>query len=1058
MWTVDVSAAAQVKMAADVVDLRTKERAVVAALALHHPHPAKAAELAPLIWGDDIPATATKAIHNHVSRLRRSAPELILTAHDGYRLAAGTTIENNGSTASYSDLADQPQVALARARDRRRSLQREDDELVAELRISSTDALATSAALLAERAPHRFIRWWWLAVVTARLGRRRDALDVIRRCREWHRETSASSTMRALNRLETAIIADDMFLDSPSILAPQSLGGPAAEGAVAAGVDEYERALGTIDPMGAIEAIVDDIDTVAGSRYLLAPPGGGKSTAVRTLVDRLSSTGWNCFVVACSPIEPNPLQPIAELARQVNDRSGHADDVASNERRSSGGAPGEHVASLVSRLVAPARRRTLLVVDDVHYATTTTQLFLQQLASAVDHAGTHVSLLLASRHAVDGITDVAVTRELPAWSANAVSHYLQSYLTPGLWADGAIAWVAHRSGGNPLYVRELTIDVLRALPQQQPNTPFVPPIGIDNATSASYRIAHLSAEVSDVLQIAATLGEVFRRDDLSQLGDGVAQALAVAEASGLIEPVGDDRFEFAHQTFRQTLLDSLSDDEHVAMAQRVAGIIGASHDRENRVGELALFARSAASRDPERAIITTLDAAHVARDALRFEESFSLCGLALAMIEELEGRSVRWCEATVMAGGMGIDTGDPEAVSMLIDAAHRAIELGAPDVVGEAVWYLCAIGPNAQVGHIHESTEQLLNYALERVITPEIRARACAGGSFSTALAEDPARSRQLYAEADDISERLGDPTVRADVLLRAYTPLSELADVPQRRKIAGELRQLGERFDRIEYFYEAHRLDFADAIQWGVSDPRTSMVHIEAIARQLGQLGRNWSLTSYRATIALLDGDLAAAERHADVLLTDEVTVGDQLRSSTYGALLIAVRMAEERTAELDPLVASLQESQPEMTIWRAVRALTASETDPAAAVDAFDSVFTPDAHRLPLNHSLGPGLVSAAEGSLRFGDPDRQRIMLDHLNPFADRWAFFNVGTVGPIDLTLARLHLALGHHDEAMRCAMRGLRSTSRVGAPMFAAMFGDVISDASTRSVAIANDRA
>lgn len=1050
MWTVDVSAAAQVKMAADTVDLRTKERAVVAALALHHPNPAKAAELAPLIWGDNIPATATKAIHNHVSRLRRSAPELILTADDGYRLAAGTTIENNGSTASYSDLADQPQVALARARDRRRSLQREDDDLVAELRITSTDALATSASLLAERAPHRFIRWWWLAIVTARLGRRRDALDVIRRCREWHGGVSASSsTNRALNRLETAIIADDMFLDSPSILAPQSLGGPVGDGALLAGIDEYERALGTIDPMGGIEAIVDDIDTVAGSRYLLAPPGGGKSTAVRTLVDRLSSTGWNCFVVACSPIEPNPLQPIAELARQVNDRSGLAGDLVANERRSSGGAPGEHVASLISRLVAPARRRTLLVVDDVHYATTTTQLFLQQLATAVDRAGTHVSLLLASRHAVDGITDVATTRELPTWSSDAVSHYLQSYLTPGQWADGAIAWVTHRSGGNPLYVRELTIDVLRALPQQQPNTPFVPPIEIDSATSPSYRIAHLNADVSDVLQIAATLGEVFRRDDLSQLGDGVAQALAVAEASGLIKPVGDDRFEFAHQTFRQTLLDSLSDDEHVAMAQRVAGIIGASHDRDDRVGELALFARSASSRDPERAIITTLDAAHAARDALRFEESFSLCGLALTMIEELEGKTVRWCETSVMAGGMGIDTGDAEAVSMLIDASLRAIELDAPDVVGEAVWYLCAIGPNTQVGHIHESTERLLNYALDRVTTPEIRARVCAGGSFSLALAEDPATSRELYSEADEISAQLGDPTVRADVLLRAYTPLSELGDVPQRRKIADELRGLGERFDRVDYFYEAHRLDFADAIQWGASDPRTSMAHIEEIAQRLAQRGRNWSLTSYRATIALLDGDLAAAERHADVLLTDEVTVGEELRTSTYGALLIAVRMAEQRTHELDPLVATLQVSQPQMTIWRAVRALTASETDPEAAITAFDSVFTADLHRLPLNHSLGPGLVAAAEGSLRFGDETRQRIMLNHLNPFADRWAFFNVGTVGPIDLTLARLHLALGHYDEATNCAVRGLRSTGRVGAPMFAAMFGDVIAAVSNR---------
>lgn len=1056
MWTVDVSAAAEVSKAAGVVELRTKERAVVAALALHHPEPARAAELAPLIWGDEIPATATKAIHNHISRLRRSAPELITTDDDGYRLAAGTVIENDGSTASYSDLADQPQVALARARDRRRSLQREDDELVAELRAASTDALAARAQILVDRAPHRFARWWSLAVVTARLGRRRDALDVIRRCREWHGGAGTSSaTGRALNRLETAIIEDDMFLDSPSVLAPQSLGGPAGDGVDTPGVDVYERALGTIDPLGAIEAIVGHIDTVAGSHYVIGPAGGGKTTAIRTLVAQLSPVGWNCFVVVCSPIEPDPLQPLAELTRLINDRAGLLDDLVQRERRSTGGAPGEHVEGLISRIVTPARRRTLLVVDDVHYANATTQAYLQQLSTAVDRAGDHVALVLASRRHVDGVTDVASSHELPAWSSTDVSNYLQSYLTPGLWADGAIEWVTQRSGGNPLYVRELTIDVLRALPRQQPDSPFVPPIDLDGATSPSYRIAHLRPDVRDVLEIAATLGEVFRRNDLSRLGDGVAQALAIAEASGLIEPVTDDRFAFVHQTFRQTLLDSLSDDQHVAMAQRVAGIIRASGDRENRLGELARFARSASSRDPEHAITTTLDAANVARDALRYEESFSLCELALTMIEEFEGRSVRWCDTTVMAGGMGIDTGDPDAESMLVEAARRAIELDVPDVLGDAVWFLCSLGPTTQMGHFDEVIEGLLNVALDRVTTPAIRARVCAGGSFSTALAEDPATSRQLYAEAEEISARLGDPSVRADVLLRAYTPLSEHGDVPLRREISAELRELGERFNRVEYLYEAHRLDFADGIQWGTTDPRIAMAEVEAIARRLAQRGRNWSLTSYRATISLLDGDFDAAERHAAVLLTDEVAVGDALRTSTYGAHLISVRMAQGRTTELDPLVADLVETQPQLTIWRAIRSLTSSEVDPPTAIEAFDSVFSADRHELPLNYTFVPGLVAAAEGTLRFADEHRQRIMLGHLAPFADRWAFFNVGTVGPVDLTLARLHLALGQPDEAMLCAFRGLESTARVGAPAFAAQLAAVIAGVAADSAEDSN---
>ncbi len=86
-WKVDVSGSTAVIGPAGTAPLRAKERSIVAALALHHPAPATAASLAPLIWGDELPATAIKSIHNHVSRIRASAPALIDTAGDGYRFA-----------------------------------------------------------------------------------------------------------------------------------------------------------------------------------------------------------------------------------------------------------------------------------------------------------------------------------------------------------------------------------------------------------------------------------------------------------------------------------------------------------------------------------------------------------------------------------------------------------------------------------------------------------------------------------------------------------------------------------------------------------------------------------------------------------------------------------------------------------------------------------------------------------------------------------------------------------------------------------------------------------
>ena len=69
----------------------------------------------------------------------------------------------------------------------------------------------------------------------------------------------------------------------------------------------------------------------------------------------------------------------------------------------------------------------------------------------------------------------------------------------------------------------------------------------------------------------------------------------------------------------------------------------------------------------------------------------------------------------------------------------------------------------------------------------------------------------------------------------------------------------------------------------------------------------------------------------------------------------------------------------------------------------------------------------------------------MVGHLRPFEDRWAWFNVGTVGPVDLTLARLHGALGDAPAVRTCVRRGLVSTTLVGAPLYAQQFAQVLSE-------------
>jgi DNA-binding SARP family transcriptional activator len=68
-----------------------QRRRLLALLASNEGRPVSADAIAEALWGDEPPPTSTKAIQNHVARLRRSFAaldgELIATTTSGYRLA-----------------------------------------------------------------------------------------------------------------------------------------------------------------------------------------------------------------------------------------------------------------------------------------------------------------------------------------------------------------------------------------------------------------------------------------------------------------------------------------------------------------------------------------------------------------------------------------------------------------------------------------------------------------------------------------------------------------------------------------------------------------------------------------------------------------------------------------------------------------------------------------------------------------------------------------------------------------------------------------------------------
>lgn len=221
-----------------------KPRAILTMLGLHGGSVVSAAALVALLWGDDPPRTATKALQTHISSLRRALGDgFVLTEGSGWTLST-TEID----AIHYKSAAKLGRKALAAADptravtlfDQALALWRGIPELPDSSRGSSekTRWLEGHAALVEDRAdallatgraaeivgelesaiaeaPLRERRWGHLMLALYRAGRQGEALGAYRRARSLLAEELGVDPGPELRRLEAAIVAQDAALEVP---------------------------------------------------------------------------------------------------------------------------------------------------------------------------------------------------------------------------------------------------------------------------------------------------------------------------------------------------------------------------------------------------------------------------------------------------------------------------------------------------------------------------------------------------------------------------------------------------------------------------------------------------------------------------------------------------------------------------------------------------------------------------------------------------------------------------------------------------------------------------
>jgi len=460
------------------------------------------------------------------------------------------------------------------------------------------------------------------------------------------------------------------------------------------------------------------------------PPGIGKTSLVDYARDEADRCGFKSLAARCGEFEHQfPFGVVRQLFEPVLFSASEKDrealfagaakfaEPALTEVPREGKAEGDRHAALgvvhgLYWLAANLTQqgRCVLVVDDAHWADTSSLRWLAHLVQRLDGLDAVVVAALreggeAERpegdHLMNLILDPRAVRIRPAaLSPEAVAALVRRELAGE--PEGSFCVACHEvTGGNPFYLHEL-LGAVRAenLP---PIAGSIQQLSTDGLRSISRavlrRIASLGEEPQRVARTIAILGDGCRAEEVGTVADldqqTVSRAADTLAQAEILAPSDDGRLTFSHPIVRVGVYSSIGLEDRAEAHAAAARAIAAAHGSRDRIG---LHLSKAAPVGDPWVVEVLLDAGSLARRRGAPEESATY--LQRALLEphqaELEPQILEQLGMAQLdtLGGAGLDSlrAAREASSDVAEQGRIALELG------QAVWF---------VGKPYEAMEEL---------------------------------------------------------------------------------------------------------------------------------------------------------------------------------------------------------------------------------------------------------------------------------------------------------------------------------------------------------------
>jgi hypothetical protein len=391
-----------------------------------------------------------------------------------------------------------------------------------------------------------------------------------------------------------------------------------------------------------------------------------------------------------------------------------------------------------------------------------------------------------------------------------------------------------------------------------------------------------------------------------------------------------DWYRFAHALVEHTLYDRLSPTRRAHAHNAIADALETlpSDDPGERTAELAYHWACAQPSVHAKAVHYARLAGDLALEQLAPDDAIRWYSQALELLGRDETTDSTRCDLLLGLGTAQRQAGSPNFRRTLLDAANFAQRLGDTDrVVQAALTNTRSFA--ASIGRLDAERVDVLRAAVQAIGTSsrENRARLLAQWAIESIWTPDY-DTDALIAEALELTEGTDDFEARGRALLALY-----INYMPQNLNLRqARLRECLDVAKRVDpslrgpmYHGVIHM-----AMQAGNHvEARAFLDDYERVYSMLSDPTQRWVSAWFRASFALLEGDAASAEKHAENALQIAMENGEPDGMIGYGSQIIEIRILQGREAEIVDLIAQVARDNPGLPVARTGLAYLLAATD---------------------------------------------------------------------------------------------------------------------------------